>query len=63
MTSNNVYSASGKLMEAVRKLDNKQQFKICETFYKMMLEKGFGDDSEMGQRFQDWLIPNIWRIR
>lgn len=47
------FLTSNQLMEAVRKLDYKQQFKVCEAFYQMMSEDGFGDDGEMGLRFQD----------
>lgn len=47
------YSCSGQLMEAVRKLDYKGQYKVCEAFFNMMIEEGFGDDSEIGLRFHD----------
>ena len=40
-------------MEAVRKLDYKGQYKVCEAFYNMMMEEGVGDDSEMCLRFHD----------
>ena len=40
-------------MEAVRKLDYKGQYKVCEAFFNMMMEEEFGDDSEMGLRFHD----------
>lgn len=44
------YSTSNELMKDVRSLDYQQQYKVCEAFYQMMLEEGFGDDSEMGAR-------------
>lgn len=47
------YLTSWQLMEAVRKLDYKVQFKVCEAFFQMMIEEGFGDDSEMCLRFHD----------
>lgn len=47
------FLTSGQLMEAVRKLDYKGQYKVCEAFFQMMVEEGFGDDSEMGLRFHD----------
>lgn len=47
------YSCSSRLMEAVRKLDYKGQYKVCEAFFNMMMEEEFGDDSEMGLRFHD----------
>ena len=37
---------SGQLMEEVRKLDYRRQYKVCEAFFQMMVEEGFGDDSE-----------------
>lgn len=40
-------------MEAVRKLDYKVQYKVCEAFFKMMIEEGFGDDSEKCLIFYD----------
>lgn len=44
--------ASGELMEAVRALDYKAQYKVCETFYK--LSKGFDwSDRLMFQRFEE----------
>lgn len=45
------YLTSGQLMEEVRKLDYKVQFKVCEAFFQMMIEDRFGDDSEMCLRF------------
>ena len=47
------FLTSGQLMEAVRKLDYKGQYKVCEAFYNMMMEEGVGDDSEMCLRFHD----------
>lgn len=47
------FLTSGQLMEAVRKLDYKGQYKVCEAFFNMMMEEGFGDDSEMYLRFHD----------
>ena len=42
---------SGQLMEAVRALDYKAQYKACEAFYK--LSKGFDwGDRLMFQRFE-----------
>ena len=49
----NEFLISGQLMEAVRKLDYKVQYKVCEAFFQMMIEEGFGDDSEMSLRFHD----------
>lgn len=43
---------SGELMEAVRALDYKAQYKVCEAFYK--LSKGFDwSDRLMFQRFEE----------
>lgn len=47
------FLTSGQLIEAVRKLDYKVQYKVCEAFFQMMIEEGFGDDSEMCLRFHD----------
>ena len=47
------FLTSGQLMVAVRKLDYKGQYKVCEAFYNMMMEEGVGDDSEMCLRFHD----------
>ena len=47
------FLTSSQLMETVRKLDCKGQYKVCEAFFNMMLEEGFGDDSEMRLRFHD----------
>ena len=35
------FLTSGQLMEAVRKLDYKGQYKVCEAFFNMMMEEGF----------------------
>ena len=40
------YFSSNQLMADVRRLDYKQQYKVCEAFYNLMVEEGFGDDSE-----------------
>ena len=46
------YNSSSELMEAVRALDYKQQYKVCETFYK--LSKDFDwSDRLMFQRFEE----------
>ena len=47
------FLTSGQLMKVVRELDYKVQYKVCETFFQMMMEEGFGDDSEMCLRFHD----------
>ena len=47
------YFSSSRLMEAVRALDYKQQYKICEAFFNLMVEEGFGDDSERCIIFHD----------
>lgn len=47
------FLTSGQLMEVLRKLDYKVQYKVCETFFQMMVEEGFGDDSEMCLRYHD----------
>ena len=47
------FLTTGQLMEVVRKLDYKGQYKVCEAFYNMMMEEGVGDDSEMCLRFHD----------
>ena len=39
------YDSSSELMEAVRKLDYKQQYKVCEKFYKIL--KNLHEDSRM----------------
>lgn len=41
------YSTSGELMKDVRSLDYKQQYKVCETFYQMVVHGSFsGNESE-----------------
>ena len=48
------FQTSGELMEAVRTLDYKAQYKVCEAFYK--LSKGFDwSDRLMFQRFEESL--------
>ena len=47
------YFSSSRLMEVVRSLDYKQQYKVCEAFFNLMIEKGFGDDSERCLIFHD----------
>lgn len=50
--SKNEFLTSGQLMEAVRALDYKDQYNVCETFYK--LSKGFDwSDRLMFQRFEE----------
>ena len=38
------FLTSGLLMEAVRRLDYKGQYKVCEAFFNMMMNEGLGDD-------------------
>ena len=46
------FQTSGELMDAVRALNYKVQYKVCETFYK--LSKGFDwSDRLMFQRFEE----------
>ena len=46
------FLTSNQLMEAVRSLDYKQQYKVCEKFYKIL--KGQHEDSRvMYQRFYE----------
>ena len=46
------FYSSGELMEAVRKLDYNQQYKVCEEFYKIL--KSLHEDSRvMFQRFYE----------
>ena len=46
------YSFSGELMKDVRTLDYKQQYKVCEKFYKIL--KSLHEDSRMMyQRFYE----------
>lgn len=41
------YNFSSELMEAVRKLDYEQQYKVCESFYQMVVNGSFsGNESE-----------------
>jgi len=47
------YFSSSKVMEAVRSLDYKQQYKVCEAFFNLMIEEDFGDDSEKCLIFHD----------
>ena len=48
----NGFQTSGELMKAVRALDYKAQYKVCEAFYK--LSKGFDwSDRLMFQRFEE----------
>ena len=47
------FSCSTPLMEAVRKLDYKQQYKVCEAFFQMFIESFEWEDSEMCLRFHD----------
>lgn len=47
------YFCSSRLMEAVRALDYSQQYKVCEAFFNLMIEEGFGDDSERCLIFHD----------
>lgn len=46
------FQTSGEMMETVRALDYKAQYKVCEAFYK--LSKGFDrNDRLMFQRFEE----------
>lgn len=46
------FQTSGEMMETVRALDYKAQYKVCEAFYK--LSKGFDwSDRLMFQRFEE----------
>jgi hypothetical protein len=47
------YFSSNRLMEAVRALGFKQQYDVCEAFFKLMVEEDFGDDSERCLIFHD----------
>ena len=50
--SKNGFQTSRELMETVRALDYKDQYKVCEAFYK--LSKGFDwSDRLMFQRFEE----------
>ena len=45
---------SNQLMEAVRKLDYKVQYKVCDKLYQIMFEDGFCcDEDEMLLLFHD----------
>lgn len=48
-----VFLTSGQLMEAVRKLDYKGQYKVCEAFYQILQEENSCDDSVMCGRFRE----------
>lgn len=48
-----MYSYSGQLMEEVRKLDYKGQYKVCEEFYHILKEEESCDDSVMCGRFRE----------
>lgn len=46
------YSTSGELMKVVRNLDYKQQYKVCEKFYRTL--KSLNEDNRvMFQRFYE----------
>ena len=45
--------SSSKVMEVVRSLDYKQQYKVCEAFFNLTVEEGFGDDRERCLIFHD----------
>lgn len=47
------YFCSSKLMEAVRALDYKQQYKVYVAFFNLMVEEGLGDDNVRCLIFQD----------
>ncbi len=47
------FQTSGQLMEAVRKLDFKEQYKVCEAFYLILKEEESCDDSVMCGRLQE----------
>lgn len=50
--ANKKYSTSGELMRVVRRLDYKQQYKVCEKFYSIL--RGLHEDSRlMYQRFYE----------
>lgn len=40
-------------MRDVRSQDYKRQYKVCEAFFNLMVEEGFGDDSERCLIFHD----------
>ena len=47
------FFCSSKVMEAVRALGYKQQYKVREAFISLMVEEGFGDDNERFLIFHD----------
>lgn len=47
------YNSSDRLMEAVRKLDFGQRYKVCVEFNQMFIEGLLGDDSEANLEFHD----------
>lgn len=47
------YFSSSRLMVAVRALDYKQQYKVCEAFFNLLVGEGFGDNSERCLIFHD----------
>lgn len=47
------YFNSNGLMDVVRALDYKQQYKVCEEFYQIFIEGSLGDDSEAILEFHD----------
>lgn len=51
MIMNKEFLTSGLLMEAVRKLDYKEQYKVCEAFNQILMEEDSCDDSVMCGRF------------
>lgn len=58
------FSTSGKLMEAVRKLDYKQQYKVCYAFYDEIIKYPQFDGNNHCLKFDtiyeninpDWLV-------
>ena len=53
LASDTMYSCSGQLMEEVRKLDYKGQYKVCEEFYHILKEEESCDDIVMCGRFRE----------
>ena len=47
------FVTSGQLMKAVRDLDYKKQYKVCEAFYQLLKEEQSCDDSVMCGRFRE----------
>ena len=47
------FVTSGQMIEAVRELDYKKQYKVCETFYLLLKEEESCDDSVMCGRFRE----------